>query len=92
MTKDCLILNIWTPYPQPQNASVIDTGCHNDRPIRTSATSSTDNVVYTTPTRFGFTAGHLEMVTQDYTLAQTANYRLSALGFLTTGDGRIKGI
>ena len=22
-TEDCLILNVWTPYPRPQNASVM---------------------------------------------------------------------
>ena len=23
ITEDCLILNVWTPYPRPQNASVM---------------------------------------------------------------------
>ncbi|CAB3995413.1 Hypothetical predicted protein, partial [Paramuricea clavata] len=73
MTEDCLILNVWTPFPRPQNASVM-VWIHGG----------------------SFVAGHSGMyegsniVAVGGVIVVTINYRLSALGFLTTGDNRIK--
>ncbi|CAB4016509.1 liver carboxylesterase 1, partial [Paramuricea clavata] len=74
ITEDCLILNVWTPFPRSQNASVMVW-------IHGGAFVSGHSGLYPGP----------NFVAVGDVILVTINYRLSALGFLTTGDNRIKG-
>ncbi|CAB4003973.1 Hypothetical predicted protein [Paramuricea clavata] len=74
ITEDCLILNVWTPFPRPQNTSVMVW-------IHGGAFRGGNSGSY---------VGSNFVAVGDVILV-TINYRLSALGFLTTGDNRIKG-
>ncbi|XP_028406018.1 cholinesterase-like isoform X2 [Dendronephthya gigantea] len=76
LTEDCLILNIWTRYPQPKNATVmvyIHGGSFRSGSSRSRRHNGANFVA----------VGDVILV--------TINYRLSGLGFLTSGDDRIKG-
>ena len=74
ITEDCLILNVWTPFPRPQNASVM-VWIHGGA-FRQGCSGLFDGSNFVA-------AGDVILV--------TINYRMSALGFLTTGDDKIKG-
>ncbi|XP_046863361.1 cholinesterase-like [Xenia sp. Carnegie-2017] len=76
MTEDCLIVNVWTPYPKPKNATVM-VYIHGGAFIA----GSSHEVNY-----------HGEnFVALGNVILVTMNYRLSALGFLTALEAGIKG-
>ncbi|XP_028397988.1 cholinesterase-like [Dendronephthya gigantea] len=74
LTEDCLILNVWTPFPRPKNASVMVW-------------------IHGGAFRFGSSGEYpgTNFVAVGGVILVTINYRLTALGFLATGDDRIKG-
>ncbi|XP_028397962.1 cholinesterase-like [Dendronephthya gigantea] len=74
ITEDCLVLNVWTLFPRPKNASVMVW-------------------IHGGAFRFG-NSGETQgpnMVAVGNVILVAINYRLTALGFLSTGDDRIKG-
>ncbi|XP_046864382.1 cholinesterase-like [Xenia sp. Carnegie-2017] len=76
MKEDCLILNVWTPYPKPKNASVL-IFIHGGAFIYGSSHE---------PRYRG-----ANLVQMGDIIVVTLNYRLSALGFLTNAEAGIKG-
>ncbi|XP_046846337.1 acetylcholinesterase-like [Xenia sp. Carnegie-2017] len=74
ITEDCLVLNVWTPYPRRNKSLAVMVWIHGGG-FRFGASGQYDGANF--------------VVLGDVILV-TINYRLGALGFLTTPDKKIK--